>query len=358
MSTVAAIIQRGTRGAQPAATAVSIGTLYCVTDESNLVERSNGTIWQSYSASGAGSGTVTNTGTLTANRLLKGNGSADITVGDLTGDVTTSGTMATTLANTAVTPASYTNTSLTVDSKGRITAASNGSGGSTTVGTFASLPGTCAVGDMYVFTDSVFNYAVCTTTNVWRYFIQGKEGTPVAPVSGWTGTNTGANWTATDSGGGAHILITNSSLNWRLLTKNQPGTPYNVTAYWTGNLTTGNTSLSGLYFYDGTKLMGIEILSSSIFRVNKMNSVTSDNSTAASFTGYNGFPSMATGIWARLTNSGSNLTFSWSADGVTFTTLFTEAIGTFITPTKYGIGGLTTSSGGTVTADFQSVFLS
>ena len=44
-------------------------------------------------------GTVTNTGTLTANQLIKGNGGVDITVGDLTGDVTTSGTMATTLAN-------------------------------------------------------------------------------------------------------------------------------------------------------------------------------------------------------------------------------------------------------------------
>jgi hypothetical protein len=54
--TPASVIRRGTRAAQPEATAVTTGTLYYVTDE-NVTERSNGTTWDDYSDVSAGGGT-------------------------------------------------------------------------------------------------------------------------------------------------------------------------------------------------------------------------------------------------------------------------------------------------------------
>lgn len=43
------VILRGSRGSQPAASTVPVGTLYGVTDEGNILERSTGSAWQAYS---------------------------------------------------------------------------------------------------------------------------------------------------------------------------------------------------------------------------------------------------------------------------------------------------------------------
>lgn len=55
MSAFKNVIRRGTRASQPAATTTGEGVLYFVTDE-NIIERSNGTTWDSYSSPAGSSG--------------------------------------------------------------------------------------------------------------------------------------------------------------------------------------------------------------------------------------------------------------------------------------------------------------
>lgn len=54
MADFASYIRRGTTAAQPAASSVSVGTLYSKTDASNAVDRSNGATWDAYAPAGGG----------------------------------------------------------------------------------------------------------------------------------------------------------------------------------------------------------------------------------------------------------------------------------------------------------------
>lgn len=74
----------------------------------------------------AGAGTVTTTGSPSNGNLSKFSGSTSITNGDLSGDITTAGTLATSLATVNPNVGSFTYGSFTVNGKGLITAASNG----------------------------------------------------------------------------------------------------------------------------------------------------------------------------------------------------------------------------------------
>lgn len=204
-------------------------------------------------------------------------------------------------------------------------------------GTYASIPGAPASGDLYLLTDSFYT-ALYYNGASWDHFIHGKKVTP--PSSGdfsWVNQGTA---TISTTNGGIHMdaPVAGASTNNRLLVKAAPSTPYTVTAALITTMIGANYFNAGLCFRESASGKFVTaILAYSSFGTimcNKYNSATSGAGDYVKL--YAEQIAGAQLLWLRIQDDGTNRKSYYSCDGINFIQYHSVGRADFITANQVG----------------------
>jgi hypothetical protein len=189
------------------------------------------------------------------------------------------------------------------------------------------------------------------TAQGWQT-VSGGGGSSVPALTGLTWVNqTSDSVTASAAQAvvGGPIMMTvprDATLAWRFLMQAAPSTPFKFIAQMRCLRVTWDVAGCGIAFRDSSSghieqseyIVGVGGYN---LRVEKLNSPSSDNSTpviwAANDTQFSSFSSPQ---WLQIRDDGTTLYFDASPDGTNFINMFSEAVGTFLTPNQLGFEGL------------------
>lgn len=168
---------------------------------------------------------------------------------------------------------------------------------------------------------------------------------PAIATFAWVNQQTGSTVTQNTATGPILMkLINTGGANWSGLFVNQPTPPYSLYVHIRCVGYAVSSQTCGIFFYDGTKLSGMEVLMQSggpqYLRVEHITNVTTDGSTVAQLTSVYG-NAADQDYWWCLGNDGTTLIYNYSPDGTNYINLFSDTIAAgYITPTKIGFGGV------------------